>query len=223
MKKITPFTCELLSISLIISCGNPAPVANAEEHSAPSPNTATSIPVSSSMSDNSRSALLELKEQFDAQLRKGFGDRSMAYVYEQHALRMKLDLLNNEPYDYLFPYNGKFSLADHLELVEEMPFLTYKCGFQKEDGEVIHYYCLGLEGGFIDHLTEVGENNELIKRFAARYQEVKTIDPQAKQDMVLNAQEELSFEELDHQLYYFLFHVCVNEERLAVKKLNEAG
>lgn len=164
-------------------------------------------------------ATLAVKSAFDEGLSTGYGKRTIDYIYQQHALRLKLDVLQKESFAHLYPYNDAFKLEDHQELVDKLPFITKKCGFQDvEKGKTIHYYCLSLEGGFLDFLTDLGKDNQLIASFASNYRQNKSLDRNVYQDILISGESELNFQNLDHQLFYSFVHILTHEEVLATKR-----
>ncbi|MEM1216247.1 MAG: hypothetical protein AAGJ82_11205 [Bacteroidota bacterium] len=164
--------------------------------------------------------VLALKTAFDEELRKGYNDRSIAYVYEQHALRMKLDFLNNEPFQHILPYNGKYRLSSYSEEIAALPFMTKKCGFQKEETkEIVNYWCFNTNEAFFEYLARLGAQTALIERFRSDYLEYKTITQDIRQEMLLTEEETFDFNNLDQQIFYFLFHATVNEEYWAMKEV----
>ena len=228
----------LLFLTLFYACGQ-APKEQASEKEEILENQASStkeeVPKNqqaSNDSDNLASTFFDaatfqqikaIKQLFDEGLLEGYNNRSESYVYEQHALRMRLDLINNESYLAAYPYNGKFDLSGKEDLVSGLPFLTKNCGFQNEKTNVIeHYYCLGLEGRYFDYLEQLLPNT-LIANFVEQYKKIKTINADMKYNIVMHSLEELDFNNLDHQLFYMLFHICVNEERIAVEKMKQSN
>lgn len=167
-----------------------------------------------------KAAVLSLKNIFDQGLQQGLENQPLTYAYEQHALRMKLDYFNNETFEQFYPYNGAFTLAKHATLCRSIPFLTNQCGFQKEDTkEIINFFCLNLNENFFAYLAELGKTSSLIQDFQDSYQQNKAIVPQDRQNMLINSSEALELTSFDHQLFYFLFHACVNAEHQAVLQL----
>lgn len=165
-------------------------------------------------------ALNEIKAVFDQGISKGYGDRPPAYVYEQHALRMRMDYFDNDPYTSVFPYNGEFDLSSFTEAVNKLPFISNKCGFQDPTTkEVINYYCFNTDPDYMRYLAAVGENSALVKGFQQHYQETKSITSNMREAMLTQSVEEIDFSSLDHQYFYMMFHILVNEERLALDKL----
>ena len=102
----------------------------------------------------------------------------MAYVYKDHASRMRMDYFNKYPYTLNYPYNDKFDLSLVKEEVTHLTFLTDKCGFQKKDGTAIHYYCLKNEGAFMDFMESLGADNSLIQALQEDYQNKKIFTPE---------------------------------------------
>lgn len=169
-------------------------------------------------------AMLAIKAEFEGGLRKGLELRSVAYAYEQHAIRMRLNYFDKTPVIYQYPFNGKFDFSRVESYANSLPFMTRKCGFQIEaTKEVVNYYCPSIHQPFFDYLTEIGQSSSIISNFAKEYPEVKAILPGIKQQMLMSSNEELDFEKWDHQLFYLLFHCWVNEELIAYAKVGRGN
>lgn len=222
------FFCALLLLSLT-ACKPEAPAADstttsssettspaAEEPAAasaeqtPTDSPALSLPF---LSADEQLALQSLKQKFDEGIRPGFEQRPLSYAYAQHALRLSLDLLNEETFAQVFPYNGDFTLEQNKEQAQQLSFLSYYCGFQMPDGQsVINYFCLKSSSAFMDYLAELGRSNEIIDRAQNGYRTQKQFDPTIRQMVLLEADEGLDFENPGHQLFYFIYHSMINEE-----------
>lgn len=168
--------------------------------------------------------LFKLKERFDKELSKGISDRPLSYIYEQHALRIRLDILNEEPYVHIYPYNERSSLSDQKKIIDQITFLTDKCGFLNEKtGEKINYYCFSIEeGGYFDYLSKINPPNELIDSFREGYLKEKSINPNIRNLVLMQALDVLDFENIDHQIFYFLFHLSIQEERLGIARFKKS-
>lgn len=150
--------------------------------------------------------------------------RTVAYAYEQHAIRMRLDYFDKSPVTNLYPFNGKFDFSQVEAAVKTLPFVSNKCGFVVGDKEeVLNYYCPALHAPFFDYLAVLGDSSQLIADFASDYQKAKTITPGIKQQMLLGNDEGIDFDNWDHQLFYLLFHYWVNEELMAYAKVSKAA
>lgn len=214
-----------LLLSFLFTCTSSD--ASSEEETA-APNSSAAATATSKLSEyfdaEVVTALMELKEDFDAKFREGYNDRPLSYVYEQHALRMKLDFLNDETFRYVFPYNGKYRLEDFSTQVAQVPFFTNKCGFQLQDsGEIINYTCLNTNEIFFTYLKTIAQENRLIESFADTYPADKTITPNTKRNMLLEASEAFDFNDIDQQVFYFIFHAIVNEEFVAAEAVKVAA
>ncbi|MEL7006050.1 MAG: hypothetical protein AAFN93_25475 [Bacteroidota bacterium] len=83
-----------------------------------------------------------MKETFDQSIRQGFGQRPLSYVYEQHAIHLRIDALNKELGQQFFSNNRAFSLEEHDALAQQLSLLSDKCGYKFSDDKIINYYCL---------------------------------------------------------------------------------
>lgn len=181
--------------------------------------TSISLNTLSSMASNDLEvkAIYDLVHQFDALILKG-KDRDISECYTFHAHEMRLDFFNNRPFDISFPYNGKFDLsmfdAPHL-----LNFLTKNCGLHNEkENKTVHYYCLKSESKYMDYLHNISLESQLISDFCKQYLEAKVITPDMRQQMLMRSGEELDFAKPEHRFFYMLFHIMVNEEKVAYTK-----
>lgn len=171
------------------------------------------------LSENEIANLLQIKNVFDSRLCTN-PDNTITYCYKMHANMMAADLFNEIPYTLNFPYDDSFDLSMIAGNVDALSFLTKKCGFQNEQtNEVIHFYCLKNKGSYMDFQKKVGETNSMIAFLQEDYVDNKAITPNARQRISISAQGELDFSNIDHQLVYMLFHLMVNEERIAYNKV----
>jgi len=164
--------------------------------------------------------IYKIKEKFEFGLSGGKDIENIARLYEGHAQRMRLDLFNNFPYTLNFPYNGEFDLSQVDIPLAQLRFLNNNCGFQRQDGTKINFLCLSSPSNYTKFLGAIGEKNTLVASLLEDYTENKTITSKAKQIILLNSEEELDFTKTEHQIIYLFFHILVNEERLALEKLN---
>ncbi|MEM6397708.1 MAG: hypothetical protein AAF741_15270 [Bacteroidota bacterium] len=165
-----------------------------------------------------------IKASFEAGIRlPSEADSSLVYLYKQHARRLRLHFFDKDPISGVFPFNGKASLSQQAELVDRLPYMSGLCGFQKESGETINYYCPNLDETYFDYLEELGKNSEIITEFARTYQETKVIIPAVRQQMLMNAIEDLDLSDYDHQLFYSLFQFWVAEEISASLAIQAVG
>lgn len=164
-------------------------------------------------------AIRNIKRAFDKGLR-GTTTRDLPFLYKDHALRMRLDFINQYPYTLNYPYNGKFDLSHVQNDIPLLSFLTNKCGFQHpESGKEIHYYCLKKEGSFMNFLEALGKENELITNLLKDYLSQKHITQTARQQLLVHGEDGLDFQKETHQTVYLFYQILINEERLAAEKM----
>lgn len=173
-----------------------------------------------SIADNESetNVLIELIETFNLQLCDGSADKNIKDCYEMNAKGLQSDFLQNLPYTINFPYNDKFDLST-INNIDELSFLSKKCGFVKESGETINYHCLKSESKFMDYIHQIRNESGMINLFIDTYKEQKTITPELRKEMILSANTKLNFDLQSHRLFYMIFHVMCNEERMASNKL----
>jgi len=164
--------------------------------------------------------LNKIKEEYETGIKDGFSFPILGEAYKYNSSMFRTDILNDIPYTLTFPYNGKFDLTKHEERVKSMGFFSKKCGFgDKQTDEIIHYWCLSLDETFFSYLDELGKDNEFIKNFAEGYQRSKGITNEMKQRLIWLDEMTIDFNNYDHQVFYMLFHVLINEERIAYEKV----
>lgn len=206
------------AIALMIWNGSCAPNEGTSTTNDQTKKEATAL-FSSYYEGDELAAILKLKHIFEQGLTANPGQRPAAFDYEQHALRMRLDFLNQETFEFFYPYNGDFRLSTYPDQVEQLSFLTNKCGFQViETEEIIHHLCFNTDKRFFDYLEQLGKENAVIASFRDNYLNNKVIVQEDRKSMILNSVEELDWENPDHQLFYFLFHALVNEEHHTSKE-----
>jgi len=165
-------------------------------------------------------AINRIKHVFDEGLRGNSEKRDLAYLYKDHAQRMRLDYFNKYPYTLNYPYNGKFDLNHVKEDLPQLSFLTNKCGFQSKDGKkTVHYYCFKKESEFMKLMETLGKDNSLIASLHNDYAAQKHISQQTRNLLLMNSYEDLDFQKKEHQLIYMFYQILINEERLAAEKI----
>lgn len=179
------------------------------------------IPLSSFFSVSEINALQTIKKNFEKGITNEKFDRPLSYYYESHAQRLRLDLFNKFPLTLNFPYNGDFSLSEVAAQVKELSFLTQKCGFQKEDKTIQHYYCFKQSSNFMDFQKALSNENSFIDFLLKDYQSNKSLSTKVKEGILLTGDESFNFEIEEHQLVYLFYHLLINEERMALEKVNE--
>jgi hypothetical protein len=159
-----------------------------------------------------------LKTKFDAGLRDyGGATRELPYLYERNIALLRSHLLEEETFRFVFPFNGKLSLKSEAGLVGKLPYMTQKCGYQDQGGNVINYYCPALDEAFFEYLDELAPSSELIGQFVAEYREFKTITPDLRYNMLMSGSEKLDFSSPDHQLFYALFQLWAYDDMKALE------
>lgn len=216
--------CSLLFLLFAAACGRGEQKTPAPTHSVTAESDQSQLAlIEQFFSPAEVSALVAIKQKFEEGLRKGMESRTIAYAYEQHARRMRMDYFDQSPVTNLFPFNGKFDFSQVEDDVKKLPFMSYKCGFVIETSqEVVNYYCPSLYQPFFDYLAKAGQSSPLITAFVEEYPKVKAITPALKNQLLLGGEQELVFSNWDHQLFYFLFNCWVNEEIIAYTKVKNA-
>lgn len=165
-------------------------------------------------------ALLKIKAFYEKGISDGFTFDEIGEAYDYNSGILRSDLFNEIPHTVTFPYNGEFALAMFEKEIPKLSFVTKKCGFKDTKTEnIINYYCPNLDKDFFAYLEELGKDNELIQVFYEEYLSQKIISNGIKQGMLFRSKDNLDFNNFNHQLFYMLFHVFVNEEQIALKKI----
>jgi len=209
----------LLTVLLPACTPEPQP-AETVQLPEPSPQSSGPSIATQYFSDAEMQALHTIKAEFEKGLRVGKEKRTVGYAYTQHANRMRLDFFDEAPINNSHPFNGAFTLSMVQTSVEQLPFVTRKCGFEvKEVEKTINYYCLSLDENYFNYLDELGATSALIKEFATVYKTNKTVTPAIRKGMVMESLEQLDMDNWDHQLFYLLFQCWTNEELMAYQKV----
>lgn len=164
--------------------------------------------------------ILKIKVAYEGGIVDGFTFDNIGEAYTYNSTVLRGDLFNEIPHTLTFPYNGKFTLSTFEKELPKLSFITKKCGFQDaKTKEVVNFYCPNLNENFFNYLDKVGKNNNLIQKFREEYLSTKTITDSIKQSMILNSTADLDFNNINHQIFYMLFHIFVNEEQKALEKV----
>lgn len=168
--------------------------------------------------------ILAIKKVFEQFLCEGIRESvKNKNCYLTHAQGFSYDFLHNVPYTLNFPYDGKFEFAQMEEQAASLDFLTKNCGFQiQATGEMVNYYCMKSTGKWMDYLNHIGSTSSLIQNVRNSYAQAKTITQSIKQELVLQASNDLNFASEDHQIFYMMIHLLINEERIASEKINQS-
>lgn len=164
--------------------------------------------------------LLKMKTFYENGISDDFTFEKIGEAYEYNSNVLRGDLFNKIPHTLTFPYNGEFALSMFEQDLSKLSFITKKCGFQDaKTEEIINYHCLSLDEDFFAYLEKVAEGSSLIKNFHEEYMSQKVISNGMKENMILRSTEDLDVSNFNHQLFYMLFHVFVNEEQKAMEKI----
>ena len=217
--RISLFLLLLLGIGCKVDDSAKVSYSQSEMSITPITPSATDNALNKYFSSQETAAILGIKEVFDKGLKGKSKDRTVSYYYEDHAQRMRMDYFNKFPYTLNYPYNDKFDLRNVTGEVPQLSFLTKKCGFQNKDQEVVNYYCFKKESRFMEFLQLLGKDNTFIASLHEDYVNQMHITQQIKQHLLMNSQEGLDFQQIEHQVIYMFYQILINEERLAANKI----
>lgn len=158
----------------------------------------------------------ELLDSYNLAMCDGNTDSNVNDCYAINSKGMQMDFIEKRPNSLSFPYNSDYSISGINE-IDKLEFLTKLCGFQREDGEVVNYYCLKSESKLMDYLK--GSNNDIIIDYVTTYQKTKTTGPDFRSRLLLNGSNSLDFTNPRHRLFYMMFHLMSHEEHTAAKKI----
>lgn len=165
--------------------------------------------------------LITIKADFDALLNhENKTNRSLGEQYELHAAGLGNSFLQNNPITLNLPYNNKIRLSDYDDLLLNSNLWSYKCGYQEEDGsQILNFYCLNTSGPIFNYLQNASPNNELIHNFITSYKKIGDFSPDIQQSTILNTPLNIDFNNPDHQMFWVIYHLSLNETMNASNEL----
>lgn len=162
--------------------------------------------------------ITQVKEKFERDIASGSQYTGLNQLYTLHAQRMRMDILEQFPFTQNPPYSHDIEYLSLLNS-QELSFVTNACGFVVNDDTRVNYPCFTKKNSFFDFLSEGVEQVSIISNFIEEYNEVGTITPAIRQQVLMDAVEELNFEKTQHQLFYAFFHILTLEEWRANKSV----
>lgn len=173
------------------------------------------------LADQEVSTLIDLKKNFDRGLMLNQGSADIARVYQFHAHGTRMEMMDQTTLAHYFPYNGEFDQNEFRNRASQLDFLNKNCGFQiktnKEELLTFNHYCFNKDNQLFELYK--AEGSAFLNRIINEYQEAKAITPAMKQQFYFNAMDDLDMTRLEHQIFYMLFHVLVNEEIVTYKEV----
>ena len=170
------------------------------------------------------STLVQLKSAWEGGLRSSSGspNRSTHELYTMHAHGMKWDLLNKIPLSESYPYKSDFEISKIKIDLNPTDALVNNCGYEIGQGDSLRsykYYCLNYNSAYFESLEQVASQSQLIGSYISTYKQTKSITPELIQMIALEAEDQLDFNNKDHQMFYALHHIVFNEEQKLLKRL----
>lgn len=142
-------------------------------------------------------------------------EQPLERCYGMHEAMFKSDFMQKIPPTINFPYSEPF---DWSALRSEPGFLkywSYKCGFVDSENTVINYYCPNIKDEGRIWLDSLGQTNQLIKAFNSAYFQLHEIDKDVQYNFILNASQNLDFNNVDHRAFYWTYHLALTESNRA--------
>lgn len=181
--------------------------------------------ISEYLTDGEIKSFLEIKSVFDKAICFEGKIKQISDCYLSHAQAYGYDAVKQvEQINKNYPYHTDFDLTQMKSSADSLNFLTLNCGFQNEKtGAIVNFYCLKNEGGFMDYLEALGESNSVIKEYHKEYSTYKQVSNDFKKRASFLLQHELDLEQFDHQIFYMFYHLMINEEVQAQKKIRKSS
>ena len=147
---------------------------------------------------------------------------NLIYCYESHSNGIKTDFLQQLPITISKPYDGPIDWDKFNQISNFSGLWSKKCGFQNEKtGKELRYHCPNLYGEFGTWIRKVSKTNDLINMFYSEYNKYQDFSTSMQQQMFLNADTGLDFNNKDHRAFYWIFHLALAELRYADAKFNK--
>jgi len=164
--------------------------------------------------------LLRLDREFSVALSQKMGDRRLDNIYTLNFDRLRSQVMEEQSINHLLPFGvDDLRLGDFGE-IEEVNFLSDKCGYQDETGgQAFRYVCLTRDSSLVTFLESFGKSNPLISRFVQEVRSTGSISPDMKRTMVMEGKEILDFRYPPHRFFYAFFQLLVVDEMDAMDQI----
>lgn len=173
------------------------------------------------ISDKEIEILSKIKADFESIMNSdNNANTSLGDLYRLHLAGLGDSFLQKNPISLNLPYNNKLRLAKYDDLLLNSNLWSFKCGYAGEDGNtILNYYCLDTAGSLFNYLKNSSPDNELIQNFVTTYTQAGDFTPNMQQSIILEAKRGLDFNNPDHQMFWVIYHLSLNEVMVANKAI----
>ncbi len=133
--------------------------------------------------------------------------------FRMHSHQIKSDFLQKIPRRISYPFNIKSGIDKIVPEDILYNLWNFDCAYQLPNQSKMNYYCLNLEGPFIDYLAEQKIKNAFIGSYYSGLIDASGMSSQLDQMMVLQSEDELDFSKLGHRILYLAHHLSVHDEQ----------
>ncbi len=181
----------------------------------------------------------EVSDRVDKSLEKYFSDHELTALQEfadsffvtecdqkpveecftMHSHQIKSDFLQKIPRNISFPFNIPSGIDQIVPEGILYNLWNFDCAYQLQNDTRVNYYCLNLDGPFIDYLAEQKNEYPFIHNYYAGLTEASGMSSQIDQMMVLQSEDELDFSKLGHRILYITHHLSIHDEQFRKKTL----
>ena len=175
------------------------------------------------LSEQDIQVLQPIKSGFDSILNiNNTRQRPMGELYKFNSAGMSTSFFQQEPLSINFPYDNRLRLSQYEELLDDNRIWSYKCGYADSTNvTILNYYCLNTEGPIFDYFKALAPTNDIINAFVTDYLRAQDFTPAIQGQILMQGRDDLDFTNADHQLFWMIYHLSLNETMNAQKDLNQ--
>lgn len=190
--------------------------------SKPSSEIAVSTIESKVLTEKDNEVLQIIKSGFDSVLHiSNTHQRPLVELYQFNSAGLTSTFLKREPISINFPYDNKLRLSDYDNILRDSDIWSYKCGYaDSSDVMITNFYCLNTSGPFFDYLKNISPSNGIIEYFISDYLRYQDFSPGIQQEILTRGRDDLDFTNTDHQMFWAIYHLSLNETMNAQKVAN---
>lgn len=129
-----------------------------------------------------------------------------------HQAGIKSDYLQKRKTFVGFPYQTAFDWSEASKLPNFESYWSDKCGYYDEKNDVeVRYNCPNIEGGMRVWLDSLAQENVFVLSFMHEYTYQQEIGQTFQQRFILEASNELDFNNEDHRAFYWVYTLSLSE------------